>query len=72
MLLPAIGMMITAGSAGAQDTVPALSGGGPEASAAGNPGGITADGPPRYGCATSASLVLPANALLVFARDRGD
>jgi rare lipoprotein A len=37
VLLPAIGMMITAGIAGAQDTVPALSGSGPEASAAGSP-----------------------------------
>jgi rare lipoprotein A len=34
-LLPALGMMITAGIAGAQDTVPALTGSDPEASAAG-------------------------------------
>ena len=54
----------------AYDSLPAAGGYNP--GAAGNPGGITADGPPLYGCATSASLVLPANALLVFARDRGD
>jgi rare lipoprotein A len=35
VLLPALGMMVTAGIAGAQDTVPALTGSGPEASAAG-------------------------------------
>jgi rare lipoprotein A len=34
-LLPAVGMFITAGIAGAQDTVPVLSGSGPEASVAG-------------------------------------
>jgi peptidoglycan lytic transglycosylase len=44
VLLPAIGMMITAGIAGAQDTVPALSGGGPEASAAGNPTAVSLRG----------------------------
>ena len=40
--------------------------------AAGNPGGVDADGPPRMGCPTSARLVLPANGLLVLARDLGD
>jgi rare lipoprotein A len=44
VLLPAIGMMITAGIAGAQDTVPALSGGAPEASAAGNPTAVSLRG----------------------------
>jgi rare lipoprotein A len=44
MLLPAIGMMITAGIAGARDTVPALSGSGPEASAAGRPTAVSLRG----------------------------
>jgi 1,4-alpha-glucan branching enzyme len=39
---------------------------------AGNAGGVTADGPPLQGCATSARIVIPANGLLVFARDPGD
>jgi 1,4-alpha-glucan branching enzyme len=47
-------------------------GGGFNPNAAGNPWGVTADGPPRDGCPTSASVVIPANGLLVFARDRGD
>ena len=44
VLLPAIGMMITAGIAGAQDTVPALTGGGPEASAASAPTAVSLKG----------------------------
>ncbi len=39
---------------------------------AGNAGAIVADGPPRAGSPTSASIVIPANGLLVFARDGGD
>ncbi len=39
---------------------------------AGNSGGVTADGPPLDGCPTSARIVIPANGLLVFARDVGD
>ena len=54
----------------AYDSLPGAGGYNPNA--AGNPGGVTADGPPLHGCASSASVVLPANALLVFARDRGD
>ena len=38
----------------------------------GNAGGITADGPPRDNLPASAGLTLPANSLLVFARDQGD
>ncbi|HMJ90518.1 MAG TPA: alpha amylase C-terminal domain-containing protein, partial [Candidatus Acidoferrum sp.] len=38
----------------------------------GNPGGITADGPWWDGLPTSAEITLPANSLLVFARDHGD
>lgn len=38
----------------------------------GNPGGITANGESRDGMPTSASITLPANSLLVFARDFGD
>ena len=40
--------------------------------ARGNPGGVTADGPGRDGLPASAGVTLPANSLLVFARDRGD
>jgi 1,4-alpha-glucan branching enzyme len=40
--------------------------------AQGNPGGITADGPPWNELPTSAMVTLPANSLLVFARDDGD
>jgi 1,4-alpha-glucan branching enzyme len=36
--------------------------------AAGNGGGVQADGPPRHGLACSAALTIPANAILVFAR----
>ena len=35
---------------------------------AGNGGGITASGPPLHSLATSASIVIPANGLVVFAR----
>ncbi|MEA3186275.1 MAG: 1,4-alpha-glucan branching enzyme [Chthoniobacter sp.] len=38
----------------------------------GNPGGIAANGPPRDGLPTSAGITLPANSILVFARDVGD
>jgi 1,4-alpha-glucan branching enzyme len=38
----------------------------------GNPGGIDADGPPWDGLPASAAITLPANSLLVFARDHGD
>jgi 1,4-alpha-glucan branching enzyme len=40
--------------------------------AQGNPGGITADGPAWDGLPTSANITLPANSILVFARDTGD
>lgn len=40
--------------------------------AQGNPGGITADGPAWDGLPASAQVTLPANSLLVFARDGGD
>ena len=35
---------------------------------AGNAGAVTADGPPMHGFAQSATLTIPANGLLVFAR----
>jgi 1,4-alpha-glucan branching enzyme len=54
----------------AYDSLPANGGYNPLA--AGNPWGVTADGPPYEGCPTSASLIVPANALIVLARDRGD
>lgn len=37
--------------------------------AQGNPGGISADGPPMHGLPHSARLTLPANSILVFARE---
>src|SRR3954451_7433000 len=40
--------------------------------AQGNPGGITADGPGWDGLPTSAEITLPANSVLMFARDGGD
>ncbi len=40
--------------------------------AAGNGGRVWADGPGYNGLAASASVVIPANGLLVFARDDGD
>jgi len=40
--------------------------------AQGNPGGITADGLSCDGLPTSAGITLPANSILVFARDTGD
>jgi 1,4-alpha-glucan branching enzyme len=33
---------------------------------AGNAGGVTADGPPMHGLAASASVVIPANGVVVF------
>jgi 1,4-alpha-glucan branching enzyme len=39
---------------------------------AGNGSGVNADGPPMHGLPCSASVVIPANGFLVFARDRGD
>ncbi len=38
----------------------------------GNGGSIRADGPPRDGMPASAAIVIPANGVLAFARDRGD
>jgi 1,4-alpha-glucan branching enzyme len=38
----------------------------------GNPGGITADGPGMHDLPASAGITLPANSILVFARDFGD
>ena len=40
--------------------------------AAGNGGGIWASGPSMHGLPASASIVIPANSLVVFARDFGD
>ena len=40
--------------------------------AQGNSGGISADGPPLHGLPHSAGITIPANGLLVFARDNGD
>lgn len=39
---------------------------------AGNGSGVTADGPPMHGLPCSASVVIPANGFVVFARDPGD
>jgi 1,4-alpha-glucan branching enzyme len=40
--------------------------------AQGNPGGVSADGGSMHGMAQSAGITIPANGLLVFARDHGD
>ena len=40
--------------------------------AQGNSGAVTASGPGMHGLPSSASVTLPANSILVFARDRGD
>jgi 1,4-alpha-glucan branching enzyme len=40
--------------------------------AQGNPGGIDADGQPMHGMGQSAGITIPANSILVFARDHGD
>jgi 1,4-alpha-glucan branching enzyme len=39
---------------------------------AGNGGGIWANGDPMHGLSSSATIVIPANSVLVFARDGGD
>lgn len=39
---------------------------------AGNGGAVVVAGPPRQGLPSSAAIVIPANGLIVFARDRGD
>ncbi|HYH68099.1 MAG TPA: alpha amylase C-terminal domain-containing protein [Urbifossiella sp.] len=54
----------------AYDSMPA--GGGHNPWAAGNPWGVDAGGSPRDGMPCSARIVIPANAVLVFAQDRGD
>lgn len=38
----------------------------------GNPGGVSTDGGPMHGMAQSAGITIPANSVLVFARDHGD
>src|SRR5262249_43938665 len=38
----------------------------------GNGGAIQANGPPMYGLPSSATIVIPANSIVVFARDAGD
>lgn len=38
----------------------------------GNPGGVDADGPPMHGMGQSAAITIPANSILIFARDHGD
>jgi 1,4-alpha-glucan branching enzyme len=40
----------------------------PNPSTVGNGGAVVADGPPRHGFSYSASIVIPANGLLVFTR----
>jgi 1,4-alpha-glucan branching enzyme len=54
----------------AYDSLPP--GGGYNPRAAGNLRGVTADGPGLADCPTSAWMVIPANGLVVLARDRGD
>lgn len=38
----------------------------------GNPGGVSANGPPRDGLPHSTGITIPANSVLVFTRDLGD
>jgi 1,4-alpha-glucan branching enzyme len=40
--------------------------------ARGNPGGVTADGPPWDNMPASAGITIAANSMIVFARDLGD
>jgi len=40
--------------------------------AAGNGGAVEAGGPPLHGLSASAEIVIPANGVVVFARDAGD
>ncbi|GAC1447988.1 MAG: alpha-amylase family glycosyl hydrolase [Isosphaeraceae bacterium] len=54
----------------AYDSLPADGGYNPQT--AGNSWGVSADGPPLAGFQASAVLNIPANGLLVLARDRGD
>ena len=44
----------------------------PNPAVQGNPGGIDADGPPVNGLPYSGHITIPANSLLIFARDLGD
>ncbi|MEA2231630.1 MAG: 1,4-alpha-glucan branching enzyme [Solirubrobacteraceae bacterium] len=44
----------------------------PNAWAQGNPGGIDAHGAPMHGLPQSAGITIPANSVIVFARDAGD
>ena len=39
---------------------------------AGNGGGLDANGPPMHGLSNSASVTIPANGFVVFARDNGN
>ena len=70
LLLPVGGRWHEVFNSDAYDSLP--EGGSYNPWAAGNPGGVDANGTPRMGCPTSARLVLPANGLLVLARDLGD
>ncbi|WP_258769912.1 MULTISPECIES: alpha amylase C-terminal domain-containing protein [Bradyrhizobium] len=54
----------------AYDSMPA--GGGLNTNVAGNSAGIVSDGPPLGDQPNSATMDIPANGVLVFARDRGD
>ncbi|MGH3835797.1 MAG: alpha amylase C-terminal domain-containing protein, partial [Pseudonocardiaceae bacterium] len=44
----------------------------PNPRAQGNPGGVDADGGPMHGMDQSARITIPANSIVVFARDHGD
>jgi 1,4-alpha-glucan branching enzyme len=39
---------------------------------AGNGGAVNANGPPMHGFSASATIVIPANGVVIFARDNGD
>jgi 1,4-alpha-glucan branching enzyme len=68
--LPVGGRWLEVFNGDAFDSMPA--GRGLNTGVPGNPGGMNGNGPPVAGCPTSAQVVIPANGILVFARDRGD
>jgi 1,4-alpha-glucan branching enzyme len=67
---PAGGYWLEIFNSDAYDSMPAAGGYNPNA--AGNPLGVTSNGPPLEGLPCSASVNIPANGVVIFARDRGD
>jgi 1,4-alpha-glucan branching enzyme len=67
---PAGGYWMEAFNSDAYDSMPL--GGGYNPNAAGNPMGICSDGPPLGNLPHSATMNIPANGVVILARDRGD